>query len=309
MYDTIYPHYWDPEVTGSSSTLIAVRFPTLQIGIAVGAGGAIARTNDGGNTWNSQTGGGGQDLYGVSFSDVNTGIVVGSNGAAMKTTDGGASWTPLAISAGFNFRNVQMIGPKTAYAIGQQFNDIDNTQGFIYKTTDGGVTWVQLTIAAPGLYGISFIDPLNGWVSGWDGVIFKTTDGGATWTKQTSNIPKTQQVCQISFADATHGIAVGLDGVAGVIATPTSGFIATTSDGGTTWAKVTTSAVDGVWMADPKHAMVVGYNGTIMETADGGATWTTKSVGTLRLLNVFLNDPNNGATIGENGQVFMLGPH
>ena len=62
-------------------------------------------------------------------------------------------------------------------------------------------------------------------------------------------------------------------------------------------------------MVDAKHAVAVGYGGTIMETSDGGQTWTTKSVGSLRLLNVFMNDANNGAAVGENGQVFMLGSH
>jgi photosystem II stability/assembly factor-like uncharacterized protein len=309
IHDTIYQHYWDPEQTGVSATLIAVHFPTLQIGTAVGAAGAIVRTTDGGSTWTQQSSGLNVDLYGVSFSSPNTGIVVGSSGAVLKTIDGGQNWIQLSVDITVQFRNVQMTSATTAYAIGARYYDIDNTQGYVYKTTDGGATWNALAITAPGLYGISFVDSQTGWVSGWDGMIFKTTDGGATWTKQTSTIPNTEQVAKISFGDANHGIAVGLDAVAGVGGTPTAGFVATTSDGGAKWTRKTSMAVDGLWMTDAKHAMVVGYNGTIMETADGGGTWTTKTVGSLRLTYVFLNDPNNGATVGENGQVFILGPH
>jgi len=302
-------HTWTPAQSGVTATLISVRFSTLKVGTAVGVGGVIVRTTDGGTTWVSQTSGSTSDLYSVSFSDVDHGIAVGSYGTVISTANGGATWTPLFVDVDVQFRNVLMTGQTTAYAIGTRYFDVDNTTGYIYKTTDGGATWKQLSITSPGLYGISFIDSQNGWVSGFQGVIFKTTNGGTTWTAENSNTTATQ-VAQLSFADATHGIAVGYPGVAGVPGNPTSGFILTTSDGGATWTKTSEpNGMDGVWMADREHAMAVGWNGTMMETSDGGATWTTKSLGSLRLLNVFLNDANDGATVGENGQVFILGSH
>ena len=90
---------------------------------------------------------------------------------------------------------------------------------------------------------------------------------------------------------------------------PTTGFIANTSDGGVTWTKINSNPLSGIWMPDANHAVAVGYNGTVMETADGGATWSTKNVGSLRLLNVFMNDADNGAMVGENGKVYIVGHH
>ena len=310
VHDTVFQHFWDPEQSGVSAFLIAVRFPSLQIGTAVGAGGTVIRTTDGGSTWASQISGEGADLYAVSFSDINTGIAVGSSGVVIKTTDGGATWIPLTVDITVQFRNVQMVGSQVAYVIGARYFSVDNTQGYVYKTTDGGLTWNPLTVnSAPGLFGISFVDALNGWVSGHQGTIFHTTDGGASWTKQNSTIAANQQVAQIAFADLKHGIAVGPNGVAGVPDVPSAGFIATTSDGGVTWTKVDTKPLTGLWMPDVNHAVAVGYNGTVMETADGGATWNTKTVGSLRLQNVYMNDQNNGAMVGENGKVYIVGAH
>ncbi len=310
VHDTVFAHFWDPEQSGVTATLISVSFPTLQIGTAVGAGGAIVHTIDGGNTWSLQSSGTYQDLYGISFSDVNTAIAVGSIGVVLKTTDGGANWMPLDVNIDVQFRNVQMVNSQIGFVIGTRYFDVDNTQGFVYKTINGGLTWTQLNITTPtGLYGLSFSDQLNGWVSGLHGQIFHTSDGGATWTLQSSGLPSNQQIAKIAFADATHGIAVGLNTIAGDPTPPSTGFILTTSDAGATWTKTVTTPVTGLWMPDVNHATVVGYNGTVMETADGGQSWTTKKVGSLRLLNVFMNDANNGAMVGENGKVYILGSH
>lgn len=309
VHDTIYNHYWDPEESGVSAMLIGVRFSNLKIGTAVGAGGAIIRTVNGGDSWSSQYSGTSADLYAVSLSDNNNGMAVGSSGVVISTSDGGANWTPLAVDIDVQFRNVQMINSQTAYIVGSRYFSVDNTKGYIYKTIDGGLTWSGLTIDAPGLYGISFIDSKNGWVSGLQGAIFRTSDGGATWTKQNSTVPTTQQVTQVSFTDANHGVAVGVTATAGVPGIPTTGFIARTSDGGATWSTIVAPPLSGLWMPDADHGFAVGYSGTVMETVDGGANWTTKNVGTVRLMNVFMNDQNNGAMVGENGKVYIVGAH
>ncbi len=305
--DTVFQHPFNFIQTPTTDDLRGVRFTTLKTGVAVGAG-SIVHTFDGGLTWIPVVSGSGLDLYAVSFSDINNGMAVGSNGA-LKTTDGGLSWTAVALAAPFQPRNVQMTSSTTAYIIGNHYNDVDNTQGFIYKTTDGGITWHSLTITAPGLYGICFTDAMNGWVSGWQGVIFKTTDGGTSWVQQISHTTGTQ-ISQLSFADATHGMAAGYPSIAGDPTPPTSGYIITTSDGGATWTpQATLNAMDGIWMSDANNAMAAGWNGTIMETADGGKSWSSRSLGPLRLINIFLNDANNGATVGLNGQIYVIGPH
>ena len=74
------------------SWLYGVSFTDANNGTAVGVGGTILRTTDGGATWNLQSSGTSVVLSGVAFTDANTGAVVGDGGLILRTTDGGATW-------------------------------------------------------------------------------------------------------------------------------------------------------------------------------------------------------------------------
>lgn len=58
------------------------------VGPALGFGGTILRTADGGATWVSQASGTVNHLRGLSFTDPNTGTVVGNGGTILRTADG-----------------------------------------------------------------------------------------------------------------------------------------------------------------------------------------------------------------------------
>lgn len=73
--------------------LNAVWFATPERGWAVGAGGVILSTADGGSTWRPQASGVGDDLFDVKFFDAREGWAVGSGGAMLHTNDGGRTWT------------------------------------------------------------------------------------------------------------------------------------------------------------------------------------------------------------------------
>jgi photosystem II stability/assembly factor-like uncharacterized protein len=101
--------------------------------IAVGGGGTILRTEDGGKTWTRQAspkdawlrcvwGSGADDIY-----------VVGGN-AIMHSTDGGITWTPQKVPvSGTFFMSVWGSGRDDVYVVGGDGN--------ILNTTDGGKTW------------------------------------------------------------------------------------------------------------------------------------------------------------------------
>ena len=58
-------------------------------GTAVGDGGTILRTDNGGASWTPQSSGTFNTLYGVSFVDANTGTAVGEIGTILRTNTGG----------------------------------------------------------------------------------------------------------------------------------------------------------------------------------------------------------------------------
>ena len=80
------------EAQGPSRRLNAVCFVDERRGWAVGAGGVIVATTDGGRTWRQQTSGVGEDLRDVKFFDAREGWAVGTGGAMLRTTDGGLTW-------------------------------------------------------------------------------------------------------------------------------------------------------------------------------------------------------------------------
>ncbi len=170
----------------NGAELRAVSFTDGNNGTAVGEGGVILRTTDGGNTWVPQSSGTLETLFGVSFSDSNTGTAVGGTfgkSEIFRTTDGGEHWIPQS-------------NPGTEFLFDVSFTDTNNgtavgDSGTILRTTDGGNSWVpQASGTTKTLYGVSFTDTNNGTVVGFEfggtGIILRTTDGGNKWVEQTS---------------------------------------------------------------------------------------------------------------------------
>ena len=82
----------------------------------------------------------------------------------------------------------------------------------------------------------------------------------------------------VSFADALHGWAVGMNGV-----------ILATTDGGVTWTVQNWGAAAWLYdvaFPDASRGWAVGSDGTIIATSDGGATWTAQDSGTTEYLTV-----------------------
>jgi photosystem II stability/assembly factor-like uncharacterized protein len=72
--------------------LNSVSFVDGRRGWAVGSGGNIYRTQDGGSSWQAQTSGVVTDLLDVKFGDALEGWAVGDEGTVLHTTDGGRHW-------------------------------------------------------------------------------------------------------------------------------------------------------------------------------------------------------------------------
>lgn len=98
------------------------------------------------------------------------------------------------------------------------------------------------------------------------GHVVVSADDGASWTQCIT--PTRAMLTGVAFADASHGWAVGHDGV-----------IISTGDGGKTWRRqddgqgLDTVYLD-VFFYDASHGFVVGAYGKLLVTRDGGLTWT-----------------------------------
>ena len=151
------------------------------------------------------------------------------------------------------------------------------------------------------LNAVFFATERLGWAVGDFGTILATRDGGNVWTPQTSG---TQNwLTNVHFtADGQRGWAVGGDGT-----------ILATGDGGNVWTAQTSgtqTALNSVhFTADGQHGWAVGSNGTILATGDGGNLWTRQTSGTQALLNSvhFTADGQRGWAVGSNGTILATG--
>jgi hypothetical protein len=198
----------------TGNTLFGVSFAGPNIGTAVGEGGTIIRTTDGGSSWSMQVSGITVVPYGVSFTDANTGTAVGASGKILRTTNGGSSWSvqPSGLTNAFN---------------GVAFTDSDSgtiagAGGTILRTTNRGSNWSsQISGTTSILYGIALADARNGTAVGNGGTILRlrTTNGGSNWTVQSTGT--TRDFNGLSFTDANIGTVVGIGGV--ILRTNTGG--------------------------------------------------------------------------------------
>jgi photosystem II stability/assembly factor-like uncharacterized protein len=285
---------WMVQTSGTTSGLNGVSFVDANTGTAVGAGGTIVHTTDGGSTWTAQTSGTTSNLFGVSFVDASSGTAVGDNGTILHTADGGTTWTAQTSGTTNGLYGVSFVDANTGTAVG--------SSGTIVHTTDGGSTWTAQTSGTlTVLVGVSFVDRNTGTAVGGDGVdaaiILRTADGGATWTPQAPGAFPQVALAGVSFVDANTGMAVGQ-----YICSDACGYtyatILRTTDGGATWTHAndnavqdlvaSPSALDGASLQDASTATVVGmyldsgcgcYFGLIARTTDAGASWTLQDSG------------------------------
>ena len=141
------------------------------------------------------------------------------------------------------------------------------------STGSGGWQWQSPLPQGAEYAGGYFLNATHGWlIAGGD--IFHTSNGGATLTVQARH---NVTFNDITFADATHGWAVGRP------ADPNRGtlIIYRTTNGGRTWVRAPVHLIGeltAVSFANRSVGWAVSSTGHVLHTTDGGAHWTRQSV-------------------------------
>jgi photosystem II stability/assembly factor-like uncharacterized protein len=243
---------------------------------AVGEGGTIRATTDGGAHWVSQNSGTTQKLVGVAFADSKHGWAVGQDVGGkyrviLATSDGGTHWVTQLARQGTALWSVACTDGSHAWAAA------DGDAGWaIMATSDGGRTWTTQASGRKslGVPIIVFADASHGWVGGFDRVL-ATSDGGRRWRKELTALGD-QEFYDLDFSDAAHGFVVGSDDRTNRPVRQT-GAVWTTSDGGASWHELPGPQDEygqlyRVAAIDPGHLVVSG-DGAWFST-DAGAHWT-----------------------------------
>lgn len=244
---------------GSRPDLNDVFFISTTVGWAVGDGGVIVKTTDGGATWVVQTSGVNVELNGIFFSDSTHGWAVGATGTILVTSDGGTTWTPQSSGVVSVLNSVYFTSNTNGWAVGDG--------GVILVTTNGGGAWTpQSSGVATDLNDVYFVDATHGWAVGDGGVILFYN--GSTWAPQSSGV--VTNLNGVTFINSTHGWAVGDDGVILFF-------------NGSTWTPQSSGTNADLFEVDFASSTVgwaVGESGTILVTGNGGSSWTAQDSGT-----------------------------
>jgi photosystem II stability/assembly factor-like uncharacterized protein len=267
--------------------LISVYFVNEKQGWAVGTGGTLLATVDGGQTWSPQSSGTNTPLESVHFISADRGWAVGSGGTILTTVDGGRTWGLQSSGTDERLNSVHFISAERGWAVGEK--------GTILTTVDGGRTWgPQSSGTDKWLYSVHFISAEQGWAVGWSGTILATVDGGRTWGPQSSGTDKSLK--SVNFISAERGWAVGWIGTT-----------LATVDGGRTWGPQnsgTFSLFTSVHFISAKRGWAMGFGGTLLVTVDGGRTWGLQSSGTDERLNsVHFISAERGWAVGWSGTI------
>jgi photosystem II stability/assembly factor-like uncharacterized protein len=262
--------------------------------VAVGSGGTIIQSTDGGSHWSISsivktihvT------FRSVYFTSATNGWVVGDSGIVLKTTDGGQSWNQASIGGytmGLNI--IQFPSSTTGWIAGQG--------GAIFRTTNAGTSWsLQPYQTQSDLLGESFISPTIGWFCGFYGTVVRTINGGVTW--DTLNANSASHLNGIHFLDQNTGWVV-----------TSGGKIIGTTNGGTAWTASSTSSdtqLNAINFIGTNRGTVVGDQCVVLQTANGGSSWFSYSlfpfspVTSLNAVATIL--PSSGMIVGSQGRMW-----
>ncbi len=221
---------------------------------AVGDGGRIHRSSNGGDTWSTQVSGTGNKLVAVAAVDASNAWAGGHNNTMLRTTNGGATWTAQTIT-----------GDIMGLAAASLTNLVAVAGGSISATTNGGATWVARANPTGQDYAsVSYADGVF-WLGGSAGSVLRSTDGGATFTNVP--IPGSPDVRE-AIAAVDRNVAYAFN---------SSGNARKTTNGGATWTALAIGAGSSFWggaASDALHAWGVTQSGDVWATSNGGATWT-----------------------------------
>jgi photosystem II stability/assembly factor-like uncharacterized protein len=195
-----------------SFTLTSVSFIDARNGWAVGHGGSILATTDGGENWQLQRTSLQEDrpLFAVHFFDAHHGVTVGLWGLVLTTDDGGAHWQKQKLEAmpGGKRADLNLLALFTdargvLYATaerGQVLRSDDRGHSWQYAATGyKGSLWSG--VALPG-------GPLL--VGGQRGTLLRSDDEGRSWKQ----LPLATKSSITTIIASTRGVTlVGLDGL------------------------------------------------------------------------------------------------
>jgi len=273
----------------TSGDILSVCMSSELLGWAVGNGGKIIFTPDGGLNWIDQTSptGADADLYSVACLGPTTAVAVGEQGVILRTVNAGVTWTKVGVTSYVDLFCVSFGGASNGIATG--------VNGQIYASTNGGASWVDVrpTVASlqrtPEVLTACSVPPAStvAYAAGTGGVVMTTANiaAGNGAAVAFAQVPTAISLVATAAGDptllnpATTVTSMAFtDANTGWLTTSGGGIVALR---GGNWATQraspgASSHLRDIAAVDATHAYAVGNGGQVLITTDG-VTWGADS--------------------------------
>lgn len=277
----------------SNNDLTAVSMANAFIGCAVGNGGTILLTTNGGVNWTPVQANVNGNITSVQMYNVNVAVLATSTGNVYQTLDGGLTWSGITTSASASLNSVVFKDSTTVFVVG------DN--GTIIKLS-GNPTTGYSSSATPALLdvtncnGVAFSGTTS-YCVGSNGSIYKSVQGAWDNPSSLDYVGENVSLNALTFVNSNLGYAVGNNGL--VVRYKNN-----------VWEKVfdgISSNFKSVQVKDSLTAYVVGGDGVVYLTEDGGDTWDRYSIGNTTNLRAASYKSGKGVIVGQQGGGFRFG--
>lgn len=153
--------------------------------VAVGNGGDILYSADGGASWTLAPGVPRSEvankLLRVRIADGGLAIASGEMGALLISSDYGQHWRRLRPEEDVSWNDVAILGDGRLVVVGEF--------GLILTSPDGGASWEEVgSPVESSLMAVSFRNPQQGVAVGLEGALLVTEDGGQSWSPLDSSV-------------------------------------------------------------------------------------------------------------------------
>src|SRR5690349_15021258 len=143
------------------SDLNGVWMVDASTGYAVGNGGRIVKSVNGGNSWTPQTSGTAMNLTDVKFTSATVGYACGDNGTVLYTTNGGTNWAAYTTGSTKNLLSIDASG--TTVIATAVDGVILKYNGSVWSTID------YKSVIKPDVRGVSMINATTFYTCGGGG--------------------------------------------------------------------------------------------------------------------------------------------
>jgi photosystem II stability/assembly factor-like uncharacterized protein len=296
---TGFPQFASPaSAVPLSPPLEAVACPTVSDCIAVGGGGSVLVSRNGGLTWLSQPVPSMHFLYGIACPTTTRCIAVGDAGTVLVSDSEFSTWNQVPTGTAEPLSSVACPGDGHCYAVGDA--------GVVLATGDDGASWQRDELGMAVVDGVACDSSLRCVaVTSNSQQEFLTSDG-TSWSAASVQLEPLLSLTPTNAVSCSPTICVGV-GSYGLRARSTDSGAAWSFDGpgatppGAWWAA---EDLYGVTCAIGDRCLAVGAAGTILTSEDGGEKWTRDNSPTQEtLLGVECPRAGSCLAVGDGGTI------